>query len=60
MHFLPSMTFSAAVQIAFPNWFIAKHLYVSAWSESTFGICKRYKAPNAVKQNKNRNNVDYK
>ncbi len=49
------MTFSAAVQTAFPNGFIAKHLYVSAWSESTFGICRtETKAiANVVKEKQN-------
>ncbi len=49
------MTFSAAVQTAFPNGFIAKHLYVSAWSESTFGICRTEtkSIANVVKEKQN-------
>lgn len=34
------MTFNVAVQTALPNGFMARHLYVSACSEDTFGICE--------------------
>lgn len=36
---LPSITLRLAVQTALPNEFVAKHLYVSAWSAVTFNIC---------------------
>lgn len=35
------MTFSWIVQTAFPYSFVAKHLYVSASSVHTLGICKQ-------------------
>lgn len=36
---LPDMTPSVTVHVAFPYRFVAKHLYVSACSTFTFGIC---------------------
>lgn len=40
----PSITLSITVTKAFPYSFVARHLYVSACSEETFGICERKKS----------------
>lgn len=41
----PSITFRTTVTTACPYSFTAKHLYVSAWSGITFGICNIENTP---------------